>query len=75
MLNLSTAENLLFWIKFVERVLSVKFGLRAPFLVDNAECVSDETQFGSYHQKFIAAVGREELTIWPLDIPKPSNAK
>lgn len=73
--NLSTAENLLFWIKFVERVLSVKFGIRAPFLVDNAECVSDETQFGSYHQKFIAAVGREELTIWPLDIPKPTNAK
>lgn len=73
--NLSTAENLLFWIKFVERVLSVKYGLRAPFLVDNAECVSDETQFGSYHQKFIAAVGREELTIWPLDIPKPTNAK
>lgn len=73
--NLSTAENLLFWIRFVERVLSVKFGLRAPFLVDNAECVSDETQFGSYHQKFIAAVGREELTIWPLDIPKPTNAK
>ena len=73
--NLSTAENLLFWIRFVERVLSVKYDIRAPFLVDNAECVSDETQFGSYHQKFIAAVGREELTIWPLDIPTPSNAK
>ena len=73
--NLSTAENLIFWIKFVERVLSVKHDIRAPWLVDNAECVSNETQFGSKHQIFVAAVDKCELTIWPLDIPKPTNAK
>lgn len=67
--NLSTAENLLFWIRFVERVLSVKYDIRAPWLCDNAECVSDETQFGSYHQKFIAAVDRCGLDIFPLTQP------
>lgn len=61
--NLSTAENLLFWIKFVERVLSVKYGLCAPFLVDNAECFDTSEKIRSEHQVFAARVARQELTI------------
>lgn len=61
--NLSTAENLLFWIKFVERVLSVKYGLRAPFLVDNAECFDTSEKLRSNHQVIAARVARQEFTI------------
>ena len=67
--NLSTAENLIFWKLFVERVLAVHYNCMGPILIDNGECVSDETQFGSKHQKFIACVDKCNLTIIPLEIP------
>lgn len=67
--NLSTAESLIFGKLFIERVLSVHYGVVAPVLIDNGECVSDETQFGSKHQKFVACVDKCNLTIIPLEIP------
>lgn len=61
--NLSTAENLIFWKLFAERVMSAKFGVIAPLLIDNAESVDASEKLRSAHQIIAARVERHELTI------------
>lgn len=61
--NLSTAENLIFWKLFAERVMSKKFGIIAPLLVDNAEGIDSTEKIRSNHQVIAARVARHELTI------------
>lgn len=61
--NLSTAENLIFWKLFAERVMSKKFGVIAPLLIDNAESVDASEKLKSNHQVIATRVARHELTI------------
>lgn len=61
--NLSTAENLVFWKLFAERVLSVKYDTSAPMLIDNTECLDSAEKLRSTHQVFAARVARQELAI------------
>lgn len=61
--NLSTAENLIFWKLFAERVMSAKFGVIAPLLIDNAEAVDSVDKLRSAHQIIATRVARHELTI------------
>ena len=61
--NLSTAENLIFWKLFAERVISKKFGIIAPLLIDNAESVDSVDKLRSTHQIIATRVARHELTI------------
>lgn len=61
--NLSTAENLIFWKLFAERVMSAKFGVIAPLLIDNAEGIDSTEKLKSNHQVIAARVERHELTI------------
>ncbi len=61
--NLSTAENLIFWKLFAERVMSKKFGIIAPLLIDNAEAVDSVDKLRSAHQIIATRVARHELTI------------
>jgi len=69
--NLSTAEALIFNIRFVERVLMKHYRIQCPVLVDNAECVS---QWGlklvGKHQSIIAVVSESPLAIHKLDGPQ-----
>ena len=61
--NLSTAESAIFWKLFVERVLSVHFGVNAPILIDNTEAIDSTEKLKSEHQVIAARVSRCELTI------------
>lgn len=61
--NLSTAESAIFWKLFVERVLSVHFGVNAPILIDNTEAIDSTEKLKSEHQVIAARVARCELTI------------
>ena len=61
--NLSTAESAIFWKLFVERVLSVHFGVIAPILMDNTEAIDSTEKLKSEHQVIAARVARCELTI------------
>ena len=61
--NLSTAESAIFWKLFVERVLSVHFGVIAPIIMDNTEAIDSTERLKSEHQVIAAGVGRCELTI------------
>ena len=61
--NLSTAENLIFWKLFAERVMSKKFGIIAPLLIDNAESVDASEKLRSAHQIIATRVERHELKI------------
>lgn len=61
--NLSTAESAVFWKLFVERVLSVHFGIIAPILMDNTEAIDSTEKLKSEHQVIAARVARCELTI------------
>lgn len=61
--NLSTAENLIFWKLFAERVMSKKFGIIAPLLIDNAESVDASEKLRSAHQIIATRVERHELNI------------
>ena len=61
--NLSTAENLIFWKLFAERVISKKFGIIAPLLIDNAESVDASEKLRSAHQIIATRVERHELKI------------
>ena len=61
--NLSTAENLIFWKLFAERVMSAKFGVIAPLLIDNAEAVDSVDKLSSTHQIIATRVERHELKI------------
>lgn len=61
--NLSTAENLIFWKLFAERVMSAKFGVVAPLLIDNAEGIDSTEKLKSNHQVIAARVARHELRI------------
>lgn len=61
--NLSTAENLIFWKLFTERVMSKKIGIIAPLLIDNAESVDASEKIRSAHQIIATRVERHELTI------------
>lgn len=61
--NLSTAENLIFWKLFAERVMSAKFGVIAPLLIDNAEGIDSTEKLKSNHQVIATRVARHELTI------------
>lgn len=61
--NLSSAENLIFWKLFAERVMSKKFGVIAPLLIDNAEAVDSVDKLRSAHQIIATRVARHELTI------------
>lgn len=61
--NLSTAENLIFWKLFAERVMSKKFGIIAPLLVDNAESVDASEKLRSENQIIATRVERHELKI------------
>lgn len=71
--NLSTAESLIFGKLFIERVLSAHYGVVAPIIIDNGECVSDETKLGSLHQKLIACVDKCDLNIVPLTQPNANK--
>ena len=62
-LNLSTAENLIFWKFFVERVMSKHYEVVAPMLIDNAEGIDSIEKIRSEHQFFATRVERHELTI------------
>lgn len=61
--NLSTAENLIFWKLFAERVMAKKFGIIAPLLIDNAESVDASEKLRSAHQIIATRVERHELKI------------
>lgn len=61
--NLSTAESAIFWKLYIERVLSVHFGVIAPILMDNTETVDSTEKLRSEHQIIAARVERHELTI------------
>lgn len=61
--NLSSAENLIFWKLFAERVMSKKFGVIAPLLIDNAESVDASEKLRSAHQIIATRVERHELNI------------
>ena len=61
--NLSTAESAIFWKLFVERVLSVHFGVIAPIIMDNTEAIDSTEKLKSEHQVIAARVARCELTI------------
>ena len=61
--NLSTAENLIFWKLFAERVMPAKFGVIAPLLIDNAEGIDSTEKLKSNHQVIATRVARHELTI------------
>ena len=61
--NLSTSENLIFWKLFAERVMSKKFGIIAPLLIDNAESVDASEKLRSAHQIIATRVERHELNI------------
>lgn len=61
--NLSTAESAIFWKLFVERVLSVHFGVIAPILMDNTEAIDSTEKLKSEHQVIAARVARQEFTI------------
>lgn len=61
--NLSTAESAIFWKLFVERVLSVHFGVVAPILMDNTEAIDSTEKLKSEHQIIAARVARCEFTI------------
>lgn len=61
--NLSTAENLIFWKLFAERVMSKKFGVIATLLIDNAESVDASEKIRSAHQIIATRVERHELKI------------
>ena len=61
--NLSTAESAIFWKLFVERVLSVHFGVVAPILMDNTEAIDASEKLRSAHQIIATRVERHELKI------------
>ena len=61
--NLSTAESAIFWKLYIERVLSVHFGVIAPILMDNTEAIDSTEKLKSEHQVIAARVARCELTI------------
>ena len=61
--NLSTAESAIFWKLFVERVLSVHFGVIAPIMIDNTEAIDSTEKLKSEHQVIAARVARQEFTI------------
>ena len=73
--NLSTGESMVFYYLFIQKVLAPVFDVESFILVDYGECITDETKLGSKHQKIVAVADKCELTIFPLDIPKPTNAK
>ena len=61
--NLSTAEALIFNLRFVERVLMKHYRVQCPVLVDNAEGIDSTEKLKSNHQVIAARVERHELTI------------
>ena len=74
--NLSTAESLIFNIRFIERVLHKYFKVNCPTLIDNAECVSDWSNLVGKNQPIIATVEKCPLTIHRWDWPESkTNAK
>ena len=68
--NLSTAESLIFNIRFIERVLHKYFKVNCPTLIDNAECVSDWSKLVGKSQPIIATVEKCPLTIHRWDWPQ-----
>lgn len=68
--NLSTAESLIFNIRFIERVLHKYFKVNCPTLIDNAECVSDWSKLVGKNQPIIATVEKCPLTIHRWDWPE-----
>ena len=68
--NLSTAESLIFNIRFIERVLHKYFKVNCPTLIDNAECVSDWSKLVGKNQPIITTVEKCPLTILRWDWPE-----
>lgn len=71
--NLSTAENLIFNLRYIERVLMKHYKVQCPVLADNAECVSDWGKLVGKHQSIIASVDHRKLTIWPFSVPEAQS--
>jgi len=71
--NLSTAENLIFNLRYIERVLMKHYRIQCPVLADNAECVSDWGKLVGKHQSIIASVDHRKLTIWPFSVPEAQS--
>lgn len=74
--NLSTAEALIFNLRFVERVLMKHYKVQCPVLVDNVECVSNwGLKVVGKHQSIIALVSESPLAIHKLDWPKETQSQ
>lgn len=71
--NLSTAEALIFNLRYIERVLMKHYKVQCPVLADNAECVSDWGKLVGKHQSIIARVDHRKLTIWPFSVPEAQS--
>lgn len=71
--NLSTAENLIFNLRYIERVLMKHYKVQCPVLADNAECVSDWGKLVGKHQSIIASVDHRKLTIWPFSVSEAQS--